>query len=104
MNSAADAATAASGAQANTRDLSTALASADQNRINSETGYNTTGLDATATPISAESGLYGTSTGGADTAETNATNAAKVPGFWDTLGSSFATALGSAKGVSGGQG
>jgi hypothetical protein len=104
MNSAADAATAAEGARQKTRDLSSALASADQSRINSEAGYNQQALGATAVPISADAGLYGTSTGAANTAETNATNAAKVPGFWDTLGSSFANAFGAAKGGAGGQG
>src|SRR5277367_5811709 len=40
QNSAADAATAASGAQQNTRDLSNAMATAQQNRISGEAGYN----------------------------------------------------------------
>jgi hypothetical protein len=95
MNSAADAATAASGAQANTRDLSASLASADQSRINSEAGYNTTGLQATATPISASQNLYGASSGAASSALGTANQAAQVPGFWDELGNSFASIPGS---------
>lgn len=86
QNSAADAATAASGAQQNTRDLSTALASAQGNRISNEAGYNQQALSATAEPISANSSLYGTSTGAAGSAEGNAVNASKTPSFWDQVG------------------
>ena len=68
QNSAADAATAASGAQQNTRDLSTALAGAQQQRIAGETGYNTTGLQAGTVPITANAGLYGTSLSGGNAA------------------------------------
>lgn len=93
MNSAANAATAASGAQQNTRDLSTALAGAQQQRIAGETGYNTTGLQAGTVPISAQSGLYGTATGGANSALSTQAGAAQKPGFWDTLGDTFATTL-----------
>lgn len=102
MNSAANAATAAEGARQNTRDLSTALAGAQQQRIAGETGYNTTGLQAGTVPISAESGLYGTATGGANSALSTQAGAAKTPGFWDTLGDSFGSALGAAKGGVGG--
>jgi hypothetical protein len=98
QNSAADAATAASGAQANTRDLSTALASADQSRIGSEAGYNQTALGATSTPITAESSLYGTSGSQAGSALDTQAGAAKQPGFWDTLGDSFGAALGKTAG------
>lgn len=94
QNSAAGLATAKSGAQQNTRDLSTALASADQNRISSEAGYNTTGLNASAVPISANSSLYGTSLGGANSALGTEEGAAKTPSFWDTVGSGLATGLG----------
>lgn len=104
QNSAADAATAAAGANQNTRDLSASLADAQQKRIAGEAGYNTTALQAGTVPITANESLYGTSTGAANNAETNATNAAKVPGFWDTLGTSFANALGTARGGSIGQG
>jgi hypothetical protein len=96
MNSAADAATAASGAQANTRDLSASLASADQSRINSEAGYNTTALGATATPISAESGLYGSAGSQAGGALNTQESAAQTPSFWDEVGSGLAGGLGGA--------
>jgi hypothetical protein len=105
MNSAADAATAASGAQANTRDLSASLASADQSRINSEAGYNTTALGATSTPISAESGLYGSAGSQAGGALSTQASASATPGFWDTLGDSFANIPGNvASGVGQGLG
>jgi hypothetical protein len=42
---------------------------------------------------------YASSLGGANSAMGNATNAAQVPGFWDTFGSAFASQLG--KGVAG---
>lgn len=96
QNSAADAATAKSGAQQNTRDLSASLASADQGRINSETGYNTTALGATATPISAESNLYGTSLGGGNSALNTGESAAATPSFWDEVGGGLASGLGGA--------
>lgn len=96
QNSAANAATAASGAQQNTRDLSTALASAQGNRISNEAGYNQQALSATAEPISANSSLYGTSTGAAGSAEGDAVNASKTPSFWDQVGD---TALGTAANI-----
>lgn len=96
MNSAAGLATAKSGAQQNTRDLSSALASADQSRINSEAGYNQSALGATSTPISADAGLYGTSAGAASGALNTQQSASSQPGFWDTLGDSFGSQLGKA--------
>lgn len=96
QNSAADAATAASGAQQNTRDLSTALASAQGNRISSEAGYNQTGLNATAVPINANAGLYGTSLSGGSSALNTQAGSSETPGFWDEVGNSFAKNLGSA--------
>lgn len=96
QNSAADAATAASGAQQNTRDLSSALASAQQGRINSETGYNTTALGASSTPAQLQSSLYGTSAGAAGGALNTQAGASTTPGFWDQVGGQFAKNLGNA--------
>lgn len=104
MNSAANAATAAEGARQNTRDLSASLADAQQKRIAGEAGYNQTGLQAGTVPISAESNLYGTAGGQADAALNTQAGASQTPGFWDTLGNSFAGALGKAKGGTGGNG
>lgn len=94
QNSAADAATAAEYARANQRQLSADQATAEQNRIGAETAYNTTGLQAATEPISAESNLYGTSVGAGNQALNTAEGAAQTPSFFDTLGSSFAGALG----------
>lgn len=91
QNSAADAATAASGAQQNTRDLSSSLATAQQQRIAGETGYKQTGLAAGQVPISAESGLYGTAGGQGNTQLSTQASAAATPGFWDELGNSIAS-------------
>jgi hypothetical protein len=102
QNSAADAATAASAAQANTRNLSSSLASADQQRINSEAGYNQQALGATSTPISAESSLYGTSGSQGNQQLSTEEGAAQAPSFWDEVGSGLSAGLG--KGFSYSQG
>jgi hypothetical protein len=94
QNSAADAATAAASAQQNTRDLSSDLASAQQQRIAGEAGYNQAALSASALPISANQALYGTSSNGADSLLGDETNAAKTPSFWDQVGGSLAGNLG----------
>ena len=94
QNSAADAATAATGAEQNTRDLSSDLAGAQQKRIAGEAGYNQAALNASTAPISAHQSLFGTATNGADSTLGDETQAAKTPGFWDQLGGSLATNLG----------
>lgn len=97
QNSAADAATAAAGAQQNTRDLSGELAGAQQKRIAGEAGYNQAALGASATPITANQALYGTSTNAANSALGDETQAGKTPGFWDEVGNSVAGNLGAGK-------
>jgi hypothetical protein len=94
QNSAADAATAASGAQANTRDLSSSMATAQQGRIGAEAGYNQTALGASSTPIGANQSLYGTASGAAQGDLGTAASTAATPGFWDTLGDSLASTPG----------
>jgi hypothetical protein len=94
QNSAADAATAAAGAQQNTRDLSSDLAGAQQKRIAGEAGYNQTALGASAEPVSANQALFGTSSNAADALEGDEANAAKTPSFWDQVGGSLAGNLG----------
>jgi hypothetical protein len=94
QNSAADAATAASAAQQNTRNLSSDLAQAQQSRIASEAGYNQAALGASALPISANQSLYGTSSNAADSLLGDETQAAKTPSFWDEVGNSVAGNLG----------
>jgi hypothetical protein len=94
QNSAADAATAEAGAQQNTRNLSAALAGAQQQRIASEAGYNQAALGASGLPINAYQSLYGSSQNAADSTLGDETQAAKVPGFWDQVGSSLAGNLG----------
>jgi len=96
QNSAADAATAASAANTNTRNLSSSLASADQQRINSEAGYNAQALSASAQPVSAESSLYGSAGGQAGQALSTQSGASATPGFWDELGNSIAGIPGAA--------
>lgn len=97
QNSAADAATAAAGAQQNTRNLSGDLAQAQQNRISSEAGYNQAALGASALPIGANQSLYGTSSTGADSLLGDETQAAKTPSFWDEVGNGVAGNLAQGK-------
>ena len=94
QNSAADAATAAAGAQQNTRNLSSDLAQAQQSRIAGEAGYNQAALGASALPIGANQSLYGTSSNAADSLLGDETQAARTPGFWDEVGNSVAGNLG----------
>ena len=99
QNSAADAATAETGAEQNTRNLSSDLARAQQTRIGDEAGYNQTALGATALPVSANQSLYATAQNAADGTLGDETQAAKTPGFWDELGTSVAGSLGKAAGM-----
>jgi hypothetical protein len=94
QNSAADAATAAAAAQQNTRNLSSGLAGAQQQRISDEAGYNQAALSGTAVPIGANQALYGTSSNAADSLLGDETQAGKTPSFWDEVGSSVAGNLG----------
>jgi hypothetical protein len=96
QNSAADAATASAAAQQNTRNLASQLASAQQQRIAGEAGYNQTALGASTTPIGANQALYGGSLNAANSALGDETQAAKTPGFWDEVGSNLAGSLGKA--------
>ena len=96
QNSAADAATAASGAEANTRNLSSNLATAQQGRISGEAGYNQQALSASGLPISAESGLYSSAGGQAGQALSTQAGESNTPGFWDELGNSIAGIPGAA--------
>jgi hypothetical protein len=94
QNSGADAATAAQYARQNQTQLSADQATAQQGRINSEAGYNQQALTDATEPISAESGLYGTSSGAANSALNTAQSAAQTPSFWDSMGTGFASGLG----------
>jgi hypothetical protein len=98
QNSAADAATAASAAEQNTRDLSSDLASAQQQRIADETGYNQAALQASAVPAEMESSLFGSSGNQANEELGTEENAARTPSFWDQVGSGLASGIGRAVG------
>jgi hypothetical protein len=98
QNSAADAATAASSSQQNTRDLSSELAQAQQQRIGAEAGYNQAALGASAQPIGANQALFGTSSNAADNVLGDENQAAKTPSFWDEVGNSVASNVGSTVG------
>jgi hypothetical protein len=93
QNSAADAATAASNAQQNRRNLSSSLANAQQQRIADEAGYSQTALGASAVPIQANQALYGTSSNAAESDLGDETRAAQTPSFWDEVGNNVAGGL-----------
>lgn len=98
QNSAANAATAASAAEQNTRNLSSNLASAQQQRIAGEAGYNQAALQASAVPAQMESSLYGTAGSQGNQELGTAEGAAQNPSFWDQVGSGIAGGLGKAIG------
>lgn len=96
QNSAADAATAASAAEQNTRNLSSDLAQAQQQRIAGEAGYNRDALQASAEPEEMEAGLFGASGNQGNRELETEEGAARTPSFWDQLGGSVANAAGKA--------
>lgn len=98
QNSAANAATAASAAAQNTRNLSSDLASAQQQRIAGQAGYNQAALQASAVPAQMESSLYGAAGGQGNQELGTEEGAAQTPSFWDQVGSSIAGGLGKAIG------
>lgn len=100
QNSAADAATASSMAQADERNLSSQLARAQQQRISDEAGYNEQALRASAVPEQMEAGLFGQAGGQANQQLGSEEQAARQPSFWDQVGNAFASGLG--RGVAGG--
>lgn len=104
QNATAANATAAEAARQNERDLSTAEGNANTTRIGDEAGYNQNVVNASEVPAQLEAGEYGTSVGAANQALGTASGTASTPGFWDTLGDSFATALGKTAGTPAGKG
>jgi hypothetical protein len=102
QNAGAAVATAEEAARANERDLAAGEGSAETTRIGNDANYNAGVLQATATPITAEQGVYGTSVGAADSVLGTEAGVSATPGFWDNLGDSFAQGLGKAAGTQAG--
>jgi hypothetical protein len=94
QNATAANATAAEAARANQRTLATGEADANQTRIGNEANYNAGVLQDTAKPVEMEAGIANPNLSAANANLGIAGNAAKTPGFWDTLGDSFASGLG----------
>lgn len=84
-NTANNAATVAESQRSADRDLTTQLATADQNRLQQLTSLNQFGVQSSALPAQVQAGLYGTGTGGASSNLNPAAEAAKMPGFADQL-------------------
>lgn len=97
-NATSSVATAAEAARQNQRDLMTAEADETQKRIGAGADYDKSVLGASEVPAQLEQGMYSTSLSGADNSLSIAGDAAKTPGFWDTLGTSFASQLGKTAG------
>jgi hypothetical protein len=68
-----------------TRDQATQMAESNQARIGAKSAYDKAGLDASALPADLQARLYGTAIGGANGALGTAGEAAKTPGFLDSL-------------------
>lgn len=98
MNAAAPAAIAAEAARANQRDLSAEEGQTTQTRIADKAGYDQQVQGDEAIPAQLEQGLYSTSLGGGNQALGTEGSVAATPGFFDTLGDSFAAALGKTAG------
>jgi hypothetical protein len=94
-NTAGYATAAGENRRAASRDVTDQLARADSTRLDKLTAIQGIGLDASKFPAGVYSGLYGTSTGGAGSQLSSASNAAKTPGFWDEFAPALAGAAGS---------
>ncbi len=85
-------------AQQNERNLSGAEANQNAARIAAEAGYDDKVLGASSVPATLQSGVTGTESRGAGEALGVQQQAAKTPGFWDTMGDAFAGSFGGAMG------
>lgn len=97
-NAGASVATAAENSRDQQRTLSADEGQANQTRIGDEAGYNQNVLSASEVPAQLEAGEYGTSVNAANSALGTAGQSANTPGFFDTLGDSFAAGLGKTAG------
>lgn len=84
-NTANYAATEAEAGRQAQRDLTDFMAKQTAERIAKNTGVQQFGVTASGLPAELEARLYGTSISGADNALSTAGNAAKTPGFWDSI-------------------
>ena len=97
-NATAANATAAEVARANERELAAGEAGATQTRIGDEANYNAGVLQDTAAPVAMEAGVANPALSASNSALGIGGDAAKTPGFWDSLGTSFAQQLGKTAG------
>lgn len=99
-NTAGYADTAAESQRQGERDLTSQLATSDASRLDKLTAINQYGVQASALPSQVQSGLYGTSLGGSNSAMgTAASAAAASPGFFDVFGQDVSQAAGAAIGA-----
>lgn len=85
--------------QQNTRNLSSEEATQNANRIANQAGYNEKTLQASSLPATLETTLAGQQIGAEENQLKTGEEAANMPSFADTLGSSFAKGLGTAAGT-----
>lgn len=98
QNAGAANATAAAAAQQNLINESSAEGADNTTRIGDEANYNQGVVSASEVPAQLEAGEASTDLGAADSALNTAAGTSSTPGFWDTLGDSFASALGKTAG------
>jgi hypothetical protein len=99
MNQAQTAAAAEEIARSNRRGLNDFLAAAANDRMNKQTAIEQYGVQASGLPADVYSRIYGTATGGRNSALGTETEAAKMPGFWDSFGQAFAANFGKSLGT-----
>lgn len=85
--------------QQNTRNLSSEEATQNANRIANQAGYNEKTLQASSLPATLETTLAGQQIGAEENQLKTGEEAANMPSFADTLGSSFVKGLGTAAGT-----
>ena len=98
MNSAQMGAASEEVARSNQRALTQFLAGAADDRMNKQMTVEQYGVGASALPADVYSRIYGTATGGRDSALGTETQAAQTPGFWDTFLPALVQGAGSAAG------
>lgn len=90
-------ATAASeDSRARQRDVVNEMAQSNADRLKNLSAVEQYGVDASKVPAEISASLYGTGVGGANAALGNAANAARTPGFWDTMAPAIAQGAGTA--------
>jgi hypothetical protein len=95
-NTAGNASTLAEAHRQASRDLNSFNSQAEADRIGKNSAYQAGVVGMSSVPADMQSRLYGTGVGGATAAGSNASNAARQPGFWETFLPALAGGAGAA--------